>query len=579
MERTVQNILVGGSGFIGSELALELARRGESVVSIARHEGKITEGVESILLDVSDPAFLEKKFPRGEVVYILIGQNHPNFDGAGELQTLQNLIAVLNKTLPKKVLYLSSVLVYGETLVPATETAPCHPADQYSQFKCAAETLLREHLDPRIALGVLRLANVYGGRKNRGFIGLVMDRLAHGQGTKLVLNGDGLQERDYIFIDDVVAALIAVKQGLRQSDIINIATGESYTLLDIFHEVAGIIGQSLPYEKNNKELVEVGKSRIKNEKLKKQYRFSPLYGLRTGLQETYLRSAVPQEKISGKKLLFIGGEGFIGRNLAAYFSKENDCTSVGQRPSLFTERRDSYIKANPYRDVIGGEYDVVVHLIDNKVPLSIFESEEQRLVKHFSLRPDGHLVIFSSAVVYANPNSEYGKRKKILEEFYTRYCSEHNITLTIFRPFNIFGPFQMPYRQGSLVANLMCNFLLDKSTEINDMEARRDFMYVADIARFVECALVGKRSGVFDIGSGKLIQIRDLIECLDQNVFPVKGNIVDKHTKEHTPDQPAERTLSLILPMVDFDEGLKRTFAFYRSNIHLLQEYAKRKSR
>jgi nucleoside-diphosphate-sugar epimerase len=485
----------------------------------------------------------------------------------------------LNERLPKKVLYLSSVLVYGEAVEPATEETPCYPADQYSQFKCAAEALLCERLDQKIALGVLRLANVYGGRKNRGFIGLVMDRLAQGRGTKLVLNGDGLQERDYIFIDDVVAALIAVKRSLKQNDTINIATGESHTLLDILYEVAEITGQPLLYEKNNKELVEVGKSRIKNEKLEKQYHFSPFYGLRTGLQETYLRSVVPQEKISGKKFLFIGGEGFIGRNLATYFSKENDCTSVGQHPSLFTGRRDAYIKADPYRDVISGEYDVVVHLIDNKIPLSVFESEEQQLVGHFSLRPGGHLILFSSAVVYANPNSEYGKRKKTLEAFYTRYCSEHNITLTIFRPFNIFGPFQLPYRQGSLVANLMCNFLLNKSTEINDMEARRDFMYVADIARFVERALVGKRSGVFDIGSGRLIQIRDLIECLDHNVFPVKGNIVDKHTKEHTPDQPAERTLSLILPMVDFDEGLKRTFAFYRSNTHLLQEYAKRKSR
>lgn len=577
MQQIAQNILVGGSGFIGSELAIELVRRGENVLSISRHEGIRTSGVKRLILDISDNSSLEKKFPHGETVYILVGQNHPDFDAAAELQTLQNLVTVLNKTRPKKVLYLSSVLVYGETVTQATERSLCCPTDQYSEFKYKAEQLLSKQLNPKIALGILRLANVYGGKKNRGFIGLVMDRLAQKQNTKLVVNGDGLQERDYVFIDDVVAALIAVKKRLTESDTVNIATGESHTLLDILAEVSQITGKPFPYEKNNKDLVEVGKSRVSNEKLKERYQFLPSYRLPKGLKETYLRSVAIEEKVSGRKILLLGGEGFIGRNLAAYFSQDNNCASVGQHRSFFEDRRDNYIKADPYQEKVSQEYDVIVHLIDNKVPLSEFESEEQKLVEHFSIREGGHLIVFSSAVVYVNPNSEYGKRKRMLESFYTQYCARHGITLTIFRPFNIFGPFQLPYRPGSLVANLMCNFLVNESTEINDMEARRDFMYAADIAKFVECALARKQEGIFDIGSGKLVRIRELIDYLDQKVFPTKGKIVDRQTKEHTSDQPAEKILSPVLPMVDFDEGLKRTFAFYKNNIHLLKEYVKRK--
>ena len=576
MERVAQNILVGGSGFIGSGLALELVRRGESVISISRHEHDKVTGVESLVLDITDVAQLSKDFPQGETVYVLIGQNHSEFDIKSELQTLRNLISVLNERLPSRVIYLSSALVYGETTVPAAEDTSCQPADQYSHFKYAAECLLREQLNPKIILGILRLANVYGGKKNRGFIGLVMDRLTAGQSTTLILNGDGLQERDYIFIDDVVDALVTVRQELHRSDTINVATGESHTLLDILREMTEIIGRPIPYQKNSGGVVEVGKSRMNNDRLQHQYHFSPRFGLSIGLQETYLRSVVPQERITGKRFLFIGGEGFIGRNLSSYFSRDNRCVSVGSHRSLFADRRDEFVQVNPYREVIEGEYDVVVHLIDHKVPLSEFESEEQKLVKNFSIHPNGHLILFSSAIVYSNPHSEYGKRKQRLEDFYTRYCSLHHITLTIFRPFNIFGPYQLPYRQGSLVANLMCNFLWGKSTEINDMEARRDFMYVADIARFVERALVGRYSGVFDVGSGKLVQIRELIEYMDKNVFPIKGNIVDRHIKEYASGHPAERTLSLIMPMVDFDEGLKRTFAFYKTNIHLLEEYAKR---
>lgn len=576
MKQVAQNILVGGSGFIGSELALALVQRGETVVSISRHDKADTPGIKNLLLDIMDKPALKERFPQGETVYILVGQNHSEFDTERELGALRNLIEVLNERPPKKVLYLSSALVYGETDVPATEETSCHPADQYSQFKCVAEALLRERLDSKIALGILRLANVYGGRKNRGFIGLVMTRLIQEEKNTLIVNGDGLQERDYIFIDDVVAALIAVREGLVMSDTVNIATGESHTLLDILDEVSVLTGRPFLYEKNNKKLVEVRKSRVSNTKLAMQYGFSPHYGLRSGLRETYARSGKPEMKISGGRFLFIGGEGFIGRNIADYFSRDNECVSVGKRRSPFTKRYDAYYEADPYRDVIDGTYDVVVHLIDNKVSLSEFESEEKKLVEHFTLRPNGHLIVFSSAVVYANPDSEYGKRKRALEEFYTRYCAEHGIVLTIFRPFNIFGPYQMPYRQGSLIANLMCNFLLERNTEISDMDAKRDFMYVADIARFVEHVLVRKQSGVFDIGSGNLLRIRELIDYLDRNVIPIKGKIIDRHLKEQTSDQPAKSTLFSYLPMVDFDEGLKMTLAFYQDNIQLLQEYAKR---
>lgn len=577
MERTAQNILVGGSGFIGSELALELARRGESVVSISRNGGVVIPGVKNIILDISEQRALEQKFPYGETVYILVGQNHSEFDAEAELEALRKLIAVLNVKRPKKVLYLSSVLVYGETDAPAGEETPCCPADQYSQFKCSAEALLRESLSPQIVLGILRLANVYGGKKNRGFIGLVMDRLAQEQSIELIVNGDGLQERDYMFIDDVVAALISVKHHLVENDIVNIATGQSYTLLDILDQVSRMTGRQFPYKNNGKGVVEIGKSRVKNEKLGQRYHFSPKYGLSTGLEETYLRSVVYQEKVSGRRMLFIGGEGFIGRNLTRYFTNENECISVGQRQSVFADRRDRYIKVDPYKNRVEGEYDVVVHLIDNKVSLSAFELQEEQLTKNFSLRSGGQLVVFSSAVVYVNPNSEYGKRKQLLEAFYKRYCKEYGITLTIFRPFNIFGPFQLPNRQGSLIANLMCNFLLDESTEINDMDARRDFMCVTDIAKFVECALARKQEGVFDIGSGTLVSIRELIDYLNHHIFFSKGKITDRQAKEQTNEQPAKRTLSPVLPMVDFDEGLKRTFAFYKNNLHLLKDYVKRK--
>lgn len=580
IQKSYKHILVGGSGFIGSQVALELVRRGESVLSIARggHE-KSLPGVDTLVLDVADQKALRDFFPIGERVYILIGQNHAEFNGKAELQTLQNLIEVLNERRPKTVLYLSSALVYGETMSPADESYPPHPADLYSQFKVAAEALLQQSLHPSMCLGILRLANVYGGKKNRGFIGLIMDRLSRADRTPIIVNGDGLQERDYIFIDDVAKALLAVADGLKQSDIVNIATGKSHTLLDIVHAVAEITGEPFPYERNNKTLVEVGKSRIANHKLQTRYGYAPQVTLRAGLQETLRRSVDSSVTVRGKQILLLGGEGFIGRNLASYFGENNHCVSVGRNPSLFAKRQDRFIQSNPYQAPVSGEYDVVVHLIDSKAPLEDFDRAEQQLMTNFKLKDDGHLIVFSSAVVYANPDSEYGQRKRKLERLYAERAEKLGLQFTILRPFNLFGPFQLPYHPGSLVANLLYNVLTGTVTEINDMETRRDFMYAGDLGKFVERVLSEKKTGTYDVGSGSLVRVRDLITRLEAAVFGHKIDYIDKAVREGIPDQPADTAaLSAQIPMVDFDAGLRRTFLFYQDNLHLLQGYVDRKN-
>src|SRR3989344_1787113 len=122
MQKIYDNILIGGSGFIGSVLAEKLAKTGESVVNISRHSTEFCPGIDTLVLDVSDRASMKGRFPTGRNVFILIGQSGTNFDANQELRTLENLIDVLNQTSPEKVFYLSSALVYGERATPAAET-------------------------------------------------------------------------------------------------------------------------------------------------------------------------------------------------------------------------------------------------------------------------------------------------------------------------------------------------------------------------------------------------------------------------------------------------------------------------
>ncbi len=577
------NILVGGSGFIGSVLADKLSEKKESVLNISRHLDRQHPGVEGRVLDVSDRQALKANFPAGANVFILIGQNGVHFNKDREMSNLKNLIIVLNKTRPKRVFYLSSVLVYGERSTPAAESDATHPIEIYSRFKAAAEQILKENLRPEIALGIFRLANVYGNPKNRGFTDFVMRRLFAESSEQISVNGDGTQERDYIFIDDAVSAMLAIRDRFDASDTINIASGKSYSLIELIKHISRLSGKVLPYAINGVLPTEVTKSRIANRKLREKYGFNPQYSFDNGLLKTFTRyqnslalNPRSHARAPKKAILLLGGEGFIGRNLAFYFSPARACFSVGKKKSSFTERTDTFIQANPYTDKISAAYDTVIHLIDNKLSLDYLLREEEKLTKNITLNEHTHLILFSSSVIYADPTSEYSMRKRVFEKFYLDYCQERGIPLTIFRLFNTFGLFQLPYRQGSLVANLIYNYLQYKSTEINDMDARRDYMYSQDIAKFIEYAMEHKLQGTFDLGSGKLVAIHDLITLLEQDVLKDSLALINKNTPDTTLCRARMSDLFQSIQSVPFAEGLVKTVAFYRAHAGIFREYVNR---
>ncbi len=590
------NILIGGSGFIGSALSERLAARGETVLNISRDAGEQHPGVDTILLDVSDHKSLSESFPRGKNVFILIGQNSSRFNIDEELSNLDNIIKVLNVTKPEKVLYLSSVLVYGERTMPAQEEDKANPIEQYSFFKNVAQQQLQHHLDLDIPLAILCLANVYGNPKNRGFTDFIMRSVLGNKTDHISINGDGTQERDYIFIDDVVSAILAVRDKLAGNDVVNIATGVSHSLIELVEHISSIADKSLPYEINGAKIHEVMKSRIANTKLRERYGFKPSYSFDEGLRETLRRYetadlATPSPKsnpvLLQQRIILMGGEGFIGRNLSTYFSKHNTCFSIGKEESNFPQRHDTFLQADLYRTdraFLSKSFSAaqpsfaVIHLIDNKVPIEDLLEHEALLAENTILQPDTHLVLFSSSVIYANPDSEYGVRKKILEDFYTHYCARKGIPLTILRLFNTFGPYQLPYRKGSLVGNLIYNYLTHRVTEITNMEIERDFIYSQDIAKFVEYVLLHKLEGVFDVGSGKLTSVKNLVSLLENSVLQDKIEVINRQLPEYFMCPVAQTGIFEAVDLKPLEVALRETVTFYKQNLPIIQNYVEREA-
>ena len=275
-----------------------------------------------------------------------------------------------------------------------------------------------------------------------------------------------------------------------------------------------------------------------------------------------------------KKILILGGEGFIGRNIAAELSDVFSCYSLGIEESVFgSGRKDVFIEGNAYKDKNLKKFDAYVHLIDNQVLDDEFEKEELKLIENIGFLKNSHLILFSSAVIYANSESPYAKRKIILEKFYEDYCEKNNINLTILRLFNIYGKFQIPYKQGSLIANILFNYQNNIPIEINDMTAKRDFIYAEDMAKFVRSVIENDFYGKTDLATGKLISIGDLLEICKKKVFIKEIEIIDKKNTENNLCPLGNNVLLEKVKLISMEEGLKKTAFFYEKNSDVIKKY------
>ncbi len=282
----MNNLLLGGSGLIGSSLGEAFLKQGDAVTSVGLTQAGHAVGAKAVAIDLYRDSCPQELLNDADNVFILIGQTHPGFDAAREKQVITHLAQSLQSA-RARVFYCSTVLVYGDTVSPANETTPCHPIGSYSIFKYEAEAILRQTLPPE-RLTIFRLANVYGSPKNKGFIGLVMNQVLQPH-PSITIMGDGLQKRDYILIDDVIQAMVASGSASKRANILNVATGISHTLLDVIDLISTIAGREVNCNVTQKPTAEVQNSLIDTTQLRQIFSDHHVTPLKEGLTETLKR--------------------------------------------------------------------------------------------------------------------------------------------------------------------------------------------------------------------------------------------------------------------------------------------------
>ncbi|MBK8594917.1 MAG: NAD-dependent epimerase/dehydratase family protein [Holophagales bacterium] len=255
-------LVTGGAGFIGSHLADALLAQGYRVVVLddlsTGDQRRVPSGVRFVKGDVRAPGLdtllLEEKV---DTVFHLAAQvdvrksvEDPVFDAeVNVLGTIRVAQASALAGVAQVVFSSSGGAIYGNPVGErADEEHPLDPCSPYGVAKLAGEKYLAALApDGGYLLTVLRYANVYGprqdGRGEAGVIGIWMNRLLSGQDA--VVNGDGLQTRDFVHVADVVAANQAAFLH-RVPGTFNVGTGVETSVGELYGLVANACGIDTP---------------------------------------------------------------------------------------------------------------------------------------------------------------------------------------------------------------------------------------------------------------------------------------------------------------------------------------------
>ncbi|MFN4226761.1 MAG: SDR family NAD(P)-dependent oxidoreductase [Candidatus Ratteibacteria bacterium] len=296
-------LVTGGCGFIGSHTVDKLIEENCQVVVIDNLSTGFIENLNKRAIfynvDIRDKKRLKEIFKENYFDYIFHfagqinvrkGEEDPFFDVDVNIGGIINLLECVKEKPPKKIIFSSSGgAIYGlSDVFPTPETVEPFPICIYGISKLTCEKLLYAYWKKYgINYVGLRYGNVYGPRQNylseAGVIAIFISRVLCGK--ECIIFGDGNQTRDFIYIEDVVAANILFMNN-DITGIFNVGTGIETSVNSIFEIIKKKIGKDCKkiYEKERKG--ELKRSCLSIEKIKKQTGWSPKFNIEQGIEKT-----------------------------------------------------------------------------------------------------------------------------------------------------------------------------------------------------------------------------------------------------------------------------------------------------
>lgn len=298
-------LITGGAGFIGSHITDALLEHGNTVTIIDNlstgNLENVSDSANLIQEDITDFIAIKKIFESAnpEIVFHCAAQidvrqsvADPLGDARTNILASLNLIELAKQYKVRKFIFSSTGgAIYGDTDIrPTPENHTESPLSPYGIAKLAVDKYLHYYKKIHgLSYISLRYGNVYGPRQNphgeAGVIAIFVNKMLAGENP--VINGNGLQTRDYVYIEDVVAANLAALNGQQaKSGIYNVGTGVETNVNQLFNEINSRLGGTFREEHGPEKPGEQQTSCLACGKIKSNFGWKPATDITTGIGKT-----------------------------------------------------------------------------------------------------------------------------------------------------------------------------------------------------------------------------------------------------------------------------------------------------
>ncbi|MBM4055116.1 MAG: NAD-dependent epimerase/dehydratase family protein [Planctomycetes bacterium] len=296
-------VVTGGAGFIGSNLVDQLIEHGHRVAVIddlsTGKEENINKKAEFFNIDICDAKGMEEVFKKIQPDIVSHHAAHANVRKSVEMPVYDaniNILGSLNlcqlskKYQIKKFIYASTGgAVYGDPKhLPANEATPAEPLSQYGVSKHTIEHYLYVFYKLyNLNFTILRYPNVYGQRQSphgeAGVVAIFSELML--QNKQPTIFGDGSKTRDYVYVDDIVKANIAVLGNIGNGEIYNLGWGKEISDMEVFLAVRRALNSEIEPIMGKKRHGEVDHICLDNSKARKEIKWTPKVTFEEGIKK------------------------------------------------------------------------------------------------------------------------------------------------------------------------------------------------------------------------------------------------------------------------------------------------------
>jgi UDP-glucose 4-epimerase len=297
-------VVLGGLGFLGSHICRALVARGYAVrifdklYTLRKLVEDFETDVEIVEGDMSRPDDVLASISDAEIVINLVhttvpgsSMKDPAYDVSSNVLASVRWLARLGETKVQRLFYVSSGgTVYGNPQTqPITEEHPTEPVSSYGITKLSIEKYVAMYANMfAVEHRTLRPSNVYGeGQRlsiGQGVIGVMADRALRGEPLEVWGTGETL--RDYLHVDDLVTAMMALLDYRGAHSVFNVSSGKGHSVLDIINTLRDHAGLRVEVKHIPDRGFDVSANVLSSSRLRVETGWAPKVELEVGITRT-----------------------------------------------------------------------------------------------------------------------------------------------------------------------------------------------------------------------------------------------------------------------------------------------------